>query len=118
MSDSRWGDLFKHLEEKGFDVYSPGVKLGDCTSPYIVIRLDNADKHTSFSTNVWLYSILCYVPRDSYSAMEPMVLDVQKYMKELEPMFLPHGQQSPSYYDDTYKAHMVSITYKNYKKML
>ena len=39
-------------------------------------------------------------------------------MKGLEPMIVPYGNQTPSYYDDSVKAHMVSIEYKNYKKML
>ena len=38
-------------------------------------------------------------------------------MKKLMPMLKPNGMQTPSYYDDTYKAHMVSISYTNYKKV-
>lgn len=47
-----------------------------------------------------------------------VVQEVKKAMKALEPMILPYGSQTPSYYDDSVKAHMISIEYKNYKKKL
>ena len=116
-ADSRWQDIFLHLEEVGFEVYSPGVKVGDCTSEYIVVKNDGSSKHTSFSTDVDMYAVMCYVPKDKYSQLEPLVQRVKERMKELEPMIFPYGSQTPSYYDDSFKAHMISIEYKNYKKI-
>lgn len=118
MADSRWQDIFLHLKRDGFDVYSPGVKTGECTKPYVVIKNDGSSQHTSFSTDVDLYAVMVYVPKQAYSELEPMVQKVKASMKKLEPMILPYGQQTPSYYDETYKAHMISIEYKNYKKMI
>lgn len=115
--ESRWQDIFLHLKGKGFDVYSPGMKTGECTSEYLVVKNDGSSKHSNFSTDVDLYAVLCYVPRDKYSSLEPLVQRVKNSMKELEPMILPYGSQTPSYYDDSLKAHMVSIEYKNYKKL-
>ena len=115
--DSRWQDIFTYLKKSGFDVYSPGMKTGECTSPYVVVKNDGSSKHASFSTDTDFYAVMCYVPRDAYSKLEPMIQSVKKAMKELEPMLFPCGTQSPSYYDDTYKAHMISIEYKNYKKL-
>lgn len=115
--DSRWQDIYSHLKESGFDVYSPGTKVGECTSKYLVVKNDGSSKHPSFSTDVDLYAIMCYVPKESYSSLEPLVQDVKKSMKELEPMIEPYGSQTPSYYDDSVKAHMISIEYKNYKKL-
>lgn len=86
-------------------------------APYVVIKNDGSSKHSSFSTDVDLYSVMCYVPKQSYSILEPFVQRVKKAMKELEPMILPYGSQTPSYYDESVKAHMVSIEYKNYKKI-
>lgn len=114
--ESRWEDIFKQLEKSGFDVYSPGIKTGDCIAPYIVVAIGSSTEHTSFSTDVDLYSVMCYVPKQGYSALEPMLRSVEESLKELAPMILPYGQKTPSFYDDTIKAHMVSITYKNYKK--
>ena len=117
-SDSRWQDIFLHLQKSGFDVYSPGVKSGECISPYIVVKNDGSARHAGISTDDDLYAVMCYVPKNSYSTLEPMVQAVKRAMKELEPMILPYGSQTPSYYDDSYKAHMISIQYKNYKKLL
>ena len=115
---SRWQDIFKHLTSSGFDVYSPGVKVGECTKEYVVVKNDGSSRLASFSTDDDLYAVMCYVPKQSYSKLEPMVQRVKKAMKELEPMILPYGSQTPSFYDDSYKAHMISIEYKNHKKLL
>lgn len=116
-ADSRWQDIFLHLKKAGFDVYSPGVKVGECTNEYIVVKNDGSSKYTSFSTDVDMYAVMCYVPKSKYSQLEPLVQRVKEKMKELEPMIFPYGTQTPSYYDDSYKAHMISIEYKNYKKL-
>lgn len=115
--NSRWQDIFTHLKNKGFDVFSPGIKIGECTSPYIVIKNNGSSKHTTFSTDEDYYSVMCYVPKLKYSELEPLVQKVKSAMKELEPMILPYGMQTSSYYDDSYKAHMISVEYKNYKKI-
>lgn len=115
--DSRWQDIFLNLKNQGFDVYSPGIKTGECISEYVVVKNDGSSKHTSFSTDVDLYAVMCYVPKNKYSSLEPLVQRVKNAMKRLEPMIKPYGTQTPSYYDDSYKAHMVSIEYKNYKKL-
>lgn len=113
---SRWEDIFNQLKTSGFDVYSPGIKTGDCITPYVVVTISSSTEHPSFSTNVDLYSVMCYVPKQEYSKLEPYVHSVEESIAELEPMILSYGQRQPSYYDDSVKAHMVSITYKNYKK--
>ena len=117
-ADSRWQDIFLHLQKSGIDVYSPGTKDGECTSRYIVVKNDGSSKLPNISTEDDLYSIMCYVPKEEYSLLEPFVQKTKKIMKDLEPMILPYGSQTPSYYDDRIKAHMVSIMYKNHKKSL
>lgn len=116
-SDSRWQDIFLHLQDAGFDVYPPAIKVGECEAEYIVIRNDGSTRHIGTSTDDDFYAVMCYVPKQSYSSLEPLVQRVKKSMKGLEPMILPYGNQTPSYYDDSVKAHMVSIQYKNYKKI-
>lgn len=116
-AESRWQDIFLHLKKSGFDVYPPGTKTGECLSNYIVVKNNGSSRHSSFSTENDLYLVMCYVPKEKYSHLEPFVQDVKRTMKELEPMILPQGSQTPSYYDDGVKAHMVSISYKNYKKL-
>lgn len=116
--ESRWADIFAHLKGKGFDVYSPGVKAGECTKSYVVVTFDGSTKLPNASTDEDRYEIMCYVPKMAYSTLEPMIQSVKKAMKELEPMIMPYGQQTASFYEEETKSHMVSITYRNNKKML
>ncbi len=113
--ESRWQDLFIHLQNEGFEVYSPDMKVGECLKPYIVIKNDGSTRIAGISTDQDLYSVMCYVPGKQYSKLEPMVQKVKKAMVKIQPLFMPYGQQQPSFYDDAFKAHMVSIEYKNYK---
>lgn len=115
--DSRLQDIYVHLQSKGFDVYMPETKIGECKSPYIVVKNDGSSQHPVFSTDVDMYAIMVYVPKQAYSSLEPLVQSIKQAMKELEPMIKPYGSQTPSYYDDNYKAHTISIEYKNYKKI-
>jgi hypothetical protein len=115
---SRWGDIFKHLQDEGFEVYSPGIKVGDCLSKYVVVKHDGSSRRIGISTNEDFYSVLCYVPKQNYSDLEHFVLSVKTSMKKLEPLIFPRGEETPSFYDDTFNAHMIGIVYKNYKKML
>ena len=116
-SDSVWQDIYKHLKSNGLDVYSPSTKTGECTKEYVVVKNNGSAKKVNTSTDEDYYSIMCYVPRNKYSALEVLVQKVKKAMKELKPMVLPYGMQTSSYYDDEIKAHMISIEYKNYKKI-
>ena len=115
-SNSRWADIFRKLKEKGFNVYSPSTKTGECKEKYLVVKNEGSTAHATFSTDISFYSILVYVPRDKYSILDEYVQEVKKCMKELYPMIIPYGSETPSTYDDSVKAHMVSIMYKNYKK--
>lgn len=112
-----WRDIYAHLKNAGYDVYSPGTKLGECTSEYLVVKNNGSTRHSQYSTDQDFYSVMCYVPKQKYSDLEDLVQRVKVTMKDLMPMVRPYGTQSASYYDDTYKAHMVSIEYVNYKKI-
>lgn len=114
---NRWQDIFKHLENKGYAVYSPGVKLGDCTFKYLVVKFEGSTRLAGISTDDDLYSVLCYVPQQNYSELDSFVQDVRRDMKELEPMILPYGSNLPAYYDDAVHAHYVALEFKNHKKL-
>lgn len=116
-AENRWQDIFKHLESKGYKVYSPGTKLGDCLFKYIVVKFDGSTKLAGISTDDDLYSLLLYVPQQEYSQLDSFVQEVKKAMRELEPMILPYGSTLPSYFDDAVHAHYATIEYKNHKKI-
>lgn len=114
---SRWQDLYVHLKNKGYEVYAPAQKVGECTSPYLVIKNDGSYRHVNFSTDRTQYVIYCYVPKLKYSELEPLVQKVKQDMTELYPMFQLYGQELASFYDDEVKAHYIAIEYENYKKV-
>lgn len=114
---NRWQDIFKHLKDKGYEVYSPGTKLGDCTFKYLVIKFEGSTRLAGISTDDDLYSVLCYVPQQEYSELDSFVQCVKNDMRELEPMILPYGSILPSYYDDAVHAHYATLEYKNHKKI-
>jgi len=116
MSESRWQDIMEHLKSHNFDVYAPGVKIEECKSPYVVVKHEGATKKPGISTVVETYSVMVYVPR--YSLLETEVQRLKAAMKLLAPMVTANGYQTGSFYDDGFKAYMVSVEYQNYKKLL
>lgn len=116
MAETRWQDIYNHLKKSGFDVYSPGVKTGECTSNYVVVKNDGNSKMLSFSTNLEFYSVMCYVPQKAYSTLEAYKESVKKAMKGIYPMVKEYGSETPSFFDDSVKAHMISIEYVVHKK--
>jgi len=59
---------------------------------------------------------MCYVPKNQFTYLEQYVDKVKTIMEGLKPMIMPMHYETPSFYDDTVKAHMISIQYRNYKK--
>lgn len=116
MEDTRWKDIYNKLRSKGFDVYSPGQKTGECTDPYVVIKNSGRVSSTDISSSQDLYDLMCYVPEDRYSTLEPFVDSVESAMDELFPMIRSQHFRTASFYDSTVSAHMVSTQFVNWKK--
>lgn len=116
MNESRWQDIYEHLTQKGFDTYSPGQHQGECTSPYVVVKDMGGSRLGDFTSMKHLYDIMCYVPQDHFSELEPFVQKVKTAMLGLYPMIRPAHYETPSFYDDTNRSHMISVQYINYKK--
>lgn len=113
---NRTQDIYNFLKSKHFDVYMPNQHDGDCLKPYVVVKYDGYIKHAEYSTNTHQYSLTCYVPKDKYSILDSFVDKIETAMLGMQPMILPNGYASPSFYDDDLKAHSMSIEYKNYRK--
>ena len=118
MAESRIQDISLHLKEQGFEVYFPAQKVGECLSPYVVVKDATTSKYLEYSSTVTYYDIMCYTPKDHFSELEPFVESVKVAMKGLVPMIKPTYSQTQSYYDDSVKAHMISVQYKNYRKII
>ncbi len=118
MAASRIQDIYLHLKKKGFEVYFPAQKVGECLSPYVVVKDATTSQYLEYSSTVTYYDLMCYIPKDHFSNLEPFVESVKVAMRELVPMIKPTYSQTQSYYDDSVKAHMISVQYKNYRKII
>ena len=114
---SQWKAIYKQLKADGIDVYSPGQHQGDCVSPYVVVKDAGVSPTLSFSSSQALYDVMCYVPQMKFSSLEPYVETVKESVKKLYPMIVPTNFQTASFLDDTVKGHMVSIQYRNNRKV-
>lgn len=117
MENTRYKDIYTHLEGEGFEVYSPGQKQGECMRPYVVVRMGTVLQFDNYSTDQALYEILCYVPKEKYTELEIFVRSVKNAMFKLRPMIMPVYSDTAPFYDDTVKAYMVSISYRNMRKI-
>lgn len=117
-ADSRIQDIFLHLQDKGFDVYFPAHKVGQCTEPYVVVRDATTSLVAGTTSTVTYYDILCYVPGLQFERLEPFVDSVKVAMCDLNPIVRPTYNQTQSFYDNTVDAHMISVQYKNYRKIV
>jgi hypothetical protein len=112
-----WQSVFSVLEANGIDAYSPAQHEGECKSKYVVIKTSGVNKYGDFSVATALYDVMCYVPKGEYSTLESFVRTVKGVLKNLHPMIKPTGFETPSFYDDTIKGHMISVQYLNYRKL-
>ena len=113
----QWMTIYRQLKSDGIEVYSPGQHRGECLSPYTVVRDAGSNQLNGFSSIRTLYDILCYVPQDKFSMLEPYVERVKASMNKLYPAIIPTHFETPSFLDDTVKGHMVSIQYRNNRKL-
>lgn len=114
---TRWQDIFNQLKTAGIDVYSPASKRGECLTPYCVVLQETSQRVVGISTDIDYYSVLCYVPQGNYSGVADYVNAVKTSMRALEPMIKPTGAVTTPYLDEDVKAFMVSIEYRNYRKL-
>lgn len=117
MAATRWQDIYLSLKNNGINTYSPGQKSGECTENYTVVKETGASQVAGISQQQVLYDIMCYVPNNKYSTLGAYTEQIKEAMKSLKPMILPTHTETAAFYDDTVKAWMVSIQYRNMKKI-
>lgn len=105
------------LSEDGTDTYFPGQHKGECLKEYIVIKLDGAVTENNVSSERPIYTIMCYVPLGKYSRLESFVYETKQKMKKMFPLLMYIGNETPSFYDDEKKSHMISFQYQNCRKI-
>lgn len=110
-----WEQIVQHLTDAEFEVYAIGQKQGECKKPYIVVKEDGATV-TIVSSTVKTYTLLCYVPSNRYSELEPFVNEVKEVMKDMFPLMRSNGSETPAFIESEIKAVMISIQYNNYRR--
>lgn len=109
--------IYDLLKQNNFDVYFPSQHKGECISKYAVIKHDGAYQPLTVSSERPIYTIMCYVPEQSYSELESFVLEIKRTMKNIFPLVMYLGNETPSYYDDSVKGHMISFQYYGARKI-
>lgn len=105
------------LEEDGTDVYFPSQHKGNCIKEYVVVKEDGATTVYGVSSERPIYTIMCYVPENNYSRLEPFVLEIKKKMKQIFPLVMYLGNETSSYYDEEIRGHMISFQYQGCRKI-
>lgn len=109
--------IYDLLKQNNFDVYFPSQHKGECISKYVVVKHDGVYQPLKVSSERPIYTIMCYVPEQSYSELESFVLEIKRTMKMIFPLVMYLGNETPSYYDDSVKGHMISFQYYGTRKI-
>ncbi len=104
----------EHMRGKGLACYPPGVKLGTCKSPYVVVcsggsYAQGVSGGTSISRRI--VTLYCYVPRTTGN-LEALVANVKAELKALRPQLMPTGNEGPEIIEQDYDARSQSIEYQ------
>lgn len=117
MEASRWGDIYVHLQDKGFDVYGLSQHEGECLSPYVVLNCGFKGKYLSYSTTQEVIDFMCYHP--NMSELEAYKESVKDAIKELESVYMIRDtyNETSAIYDEFVKGYMTSFQFYLYKQI-
>ena len=107
--------IYKHLKNNGFDVYSIGQHEGICTKPYIVVKENGESEIAGTSLTNDMVELLIYYPTGRYTELlsyKKRILNIMKYQKGIRRVIDP----MPTIIDDDKKAYMTSFSYRKIKK--
>ena len=106
--------IYRHLKDNGFDVYSIGQHKGICTNPYIIIKENGESEIAGTSLTNDIVELLIYYPVGTYSKLneyKQSTLYTMKLLKGVRRVIEP----MPTVIDDDKKAYMTSFTYRKIK---
>ena len=108
-----WKEIYTHLKQEGFDVYSPGQHHGKCTSPYIVLISNGTEQNRS--VQIHSYDCLLYYPQNRYSEFEDYIESFRTTMADLFPRLILADDEQPHFLDNDVQGYMTSLLYKTGK---
>ena len=106
--------IYKHLKNSGFDVYSIGQHKGVCTKPYIVIKENGESEIVGTSLTNDIVELLIYYPIGTYSKLneyKQSTLYAMKLLRDIRRVI----ESSPTIIDDDKKAYTTSYYYRKIK---
>ena len=109
-----FAQIYKHLKNNGFDVYSIGQHEGICLSPYIVVKENGESEVVGTSLVNDSIELLIYYPFGRYSEIseyKKRILNIMKYQRGVRRVI----EAMPTIIDNDKKAYMTSFTYKKIK---
>ena len=112
-----WKKIFTYLKRNNIEVYPPQTKVGEATKPYVVLKHGLSLKVGDYSSSQTIYDVLVYTPKNQYSKAYDNVEQVKTLLKGLRPMLIPTYSETEPYFDETVQAWLVSLQYKNYRKL-
>lgn len=109
-----WMRIIDAFEDEDIEAYPIATKIGECKKEYIVVKEEGSAPIMDYSSKYDYYSILCYVPKDSYLDLKILKQKVKDIMYEkLYPTLMLTGQESAPYFDEEVKGYMSYIMYRN-----
>ena len=111
---TNWQAIYKHLENKGYKVYSLGQHSGQCDSPYIVLR--NEGSAPRKGVELPTYELLLYYPFNQYSEFEGYIESVKECMNDLYPSVWLMDGPGPHYLDPDVNGYMTNLVYQGLRK--
>ena len=107
-------EIYEHLKNNGFEVYSIGQHKGICSNPYLVIKENGTNEIVGTSLNSEMVEIMIYYPLGSYSKLnqyKQSTLYCMKFLKGIRRII----ESSPTIIDDDKKAYTTSFYYRKIK---
>lgn len=112
-----WELMYRTLKDAGIDVYTPSQHEGDCVSPYVVISPQGSNRFNEYSTEVINIDVLCYVPMNKFSMLDPFVNEVKGILEGIYPVIKNTYNDVPGFPDDSNKSMSWSISYEGHKQL-
>lgn len=106
-------NIVSALTKAGIAVYDPGLKIGICTAPYVVVQESGSYRFAeSWRLGYTLIEVHCYVPLNQYAALAELVNFVKSALRPLYPDLRPTGTVQPYGINDKFKAHQAAVEYQ------
>lgn len=95
----------EHLRAQGIAAYRPGVAVGRCRAPYVVVRGGGSTQGRQIVT------LYCFVPREG-GALAEFAAQVKAEMAALTDQLRPTGNEGPEMTEAAYDARSMTVEYR------